>query len=126
MKTLLYAFIFVTQVAVAHADTTFNCLVTESKIANLKAGNKFVLSLGIDKVFGTPLNTVTAPSLGLNAAEVGAKPEVTVGEDSAYTLTMPDKSQVGFFLRFQSRSQSAASLVLNGKVAAKLSCQILN
>lgn len=123
MKTLLFASIFIAQVAAAHADTNFNCIVTESKISNLKPGSKFILSLGIDEVFGTPVSTVTAPSLGLNATEIGAKPEVTVGEDADYTLTMPDSSQVGFFLRFQSRNQSPASLILNGNVEAKLTCQ---
>jgi hypothetical protein len=126
MKTLLFASIFIAQVAVANAATTFNCKVSESKVSNLEAGDAFILSLGIDEVFGTPFNTVTAPTLGLNAGEVGAKPEVTAGDDAAYTLTMSDGSQLGFLLRFQSRNQSPAALIFKDKVVAKLLCQILN
>lgn len=128
MRIFSLIFMFVAQSALANTNTTYNCSVTNSQISNLKAGDRFILSSEFDNIFGTTTYSVTAKSLGLNRQEVGAKPEVTVGEDSSYTLTMPNGSQFSFYLKFQSRDNSPALLTREGpqQAQANLVCQILN
>lgn len=126
MKIHMIIFFMISNITLAQADTIFNCTVNTSKVLNLKSGNKFILTLSIDKLFGTPLNTITAPSMGINTIEVGVKPGPTVGDNVSYTLTMLNGPQLAFHLNFKSRNQSPALLFIKDNLVANLSCQILN